>query len=239
MESTLKEKTLRVADLLHQQLIAVFFILILWEVLKNYDINSVGTWHIILSTFGPPKRRIAESEWESFAVCMVEAILMFKADGPLRGYNRVSRGMFHGACMFLGCASITAGVSLKIYQKNENNIAHFTTTHGKLGGLSKYGTVSYRYFSVDLNTSVCHWRSIRINRPRISSSIRLIWVKLFHNLLGIVTYVVGVVALGYGLNYIQTYTGENGRITLLVFLVCFVSYSLVGPIVSVFNTFSK
>ncbi|KAJ8962908.1 hypothetical protein NQ318_001319 [Aromia moschata] len=214
MEST-KEKLLHLAELLQQQLVAVFFLLILWEVFKNYTLSSVGTWHIVLCVFG-------------YGVCFVEAILMFTKEGFLRDADRFTRSKYHALWAILGCVSVTVGVALKIYQKNESNRDHFTSTHGRLGLCAWILTVLVALVGPIVTYS-----------KKFSHKIRPIWIKGCHIFLGIAAYVLGIVTLGFGLDYLSAYTGEHGRIALLVFLIVYVSYSLVRPVLTLFNLFSS
>lgn len=66
---------------------------------------------------------------------MAEGLLLFNRENSfLKDVDRVSKGSFHGAVMFIACACITTGIALKINQKTN----HFTTTHGILGISPKF-----------------------------------------------------------------------------------------------------
>ncbi|KAJ8916367.1 hypothetical protein NQ315_005064 [Exocentrus adspersus] len=211
---TAKERSLLIIDTLFQQLLAVFVLLILWEVFKNYNFNNAHAWHVVLCTLG-------------FGLCMAEALLLFnKENSFLVNVDRAKRGSIHAAVMFLGFACITAGIALKINQKEERGSKHFTSTHGILGLVSWILT----FISIILGILVgCAQKSTSLGRP---ASYRIV-----HLLLGVATYITGVVALGFGLHYLVGYTGLHGRNALIIFLALYVSYSLISSVKSCYNYF--
>lgn len=77
------------------------------------------------------------------------------------------------------------------------------------------------------------------NAKRFSGLARPIWFKLTHLIIGVAAYVIGVVTVGFGLHYLEAYTSENGKIALLVFLVIYVTYSLVGSALTCFYLIFK
>lgn len=73
---------------------------------------------------------------------MVEAIILFGGDNVwTQELNRKNRYYVHGALLFLTTAFITAGVSLEVNRKAQNNFSHFQSIHsitGKNKSVVKY-----------------------------------------------------------------------------------------------------
>lgn len=61
-------------------------------------------------------------------------------------------------------------------------------------------------------------------------------LKLCHTILGISAYILGIVALGFGLPKLGT-VPERGRIALIIFMSIYVVYSLIGPCTSLVYIF--
>ncbi|KAJ8929110.1 hypothetical protein NQ314_018224 [Rhamnusium bicolor] len=207
-----KVRIIHIIETVIQHIVVLFFLLILWELFKNYSFKSLGTWHIILCTLG-------------FALCMAEALILFSKDSVLlTGVDRVTKGKYHAVVMFIAFLCITIGISLKIYQKADEGRHHFTTTHGRLG-LSAWILVIISIFA-----------GMAAAKPNVFLNFaRPVWFKLFHLIVGAAAYIIGIVTVGYGLHYLQQYTGENGRIALLVFLIIYVVYSLIGSVLTCYN----
>lgn len=67
---------------------------------------------------------------------MIEGIILFGSDNVwTQELNRKTRYYVHGALLFLSTAFITAGVSLEINRKAQNNFSHFQSTHAITGKL--------------------------------------------------------------------------------------------------------
>lgn len=60
-------------------------------------------------------------------------------------------------------------------------------------------------------------------------------LKILHLILGISAYIIGVVALGFGLNYLPLTI--KGRNSLIVLMSIYVAYSLKSPIMSLIGRF--
>nr|CAI5856297.1 unnamed protein product [Callosobruchus analis] len=74
---------------------------------------------------------------------------------------------------------------------------------------------------------------VSANSLRFSSIGKPSVIKLGHLALGVTTYILGVITLGYGISYLGV--PENGRVFLIVLLSLYVTYSLLGPCLSVYN----
>ncbi|XP_018567192.1 cytochrome b561 domain-containing protein 2-like [Anoplophora glabripennis] len=211
---TYKDRTLNIIDTLFQQLVAVFVLLVLWEVFKNYSLSNVHAWHVILCTIG-------------IGLCMAEGLLLFnKENSFLKDMDRATRGTVHGGVMCAACISLTIGIALKIDQKVQASSNHFTSNHSKIG-LTAWILILISAIIGILTANIR--RCPGLGKPPL--------YRIIHLFLGVSAYILGVVALGFGLNYLESLTGANGKIALMVFLALYVAYSLLGPIKSCYNHF--
>lgn len=65
---------------------------------------------------------------------MAEAIILFGGDNVwTQELNRKHRYFVHGILLLLATAFITAGVSLEIERKAQNNFSHFESIHAITG----------------------------------------------------------------------------------------------------------
>ncbi|CAG9830125.1 unnamed protein product [Diabrotica balteata] len=208
--STSKERIFHVTEILFQQMLAVFVLLVFWQLfISNSPANNKGTWHVVLCVMG-------------FALCMAEGVQIFRHESVVTfGHTREEKKMAHMIVMAFAFICITIGISLKISQKEDFNLEHFSSTHGVLGliawilsFIAVLGGVFSMYFR---NTSIS---------PRV--------VKLCHIFLGITTYALGVACLCYGLEYLMGGRGR-GWVALVILLVVYATYSLIGPFKSIFN----
>lgn len=67
-----------------------------------------------------------------------------------------------------------------------------------------------------------------------SSNVKVL--RLCHIILGISAYLLGIIALGFGIPKLGT-VPERGRTALIIFMSIYVVYSLVGPCTSIVNIF--
>ncbi|XP_028137003.2 probable transmembrane reductase CYB561D1 [Diabrotica virgifera virgifera] len=206
--TTSKERIFHVTEILFQQMIAVFVLLVLWQLfISNSPVNSKGTWHIILCVTG-------------FALCMAEGVQIFRHESVVTfGNTREEKKLAHMIVMAFAFVCITIGISLKISQKEDSNRAHFTSTHGILGLI----TWIFSFITALGGVITMYFRHLL--SPRV--------IKLCHILLGITTYALGVATLCYGLQYM--YGTGRGWVALVVLLVVYATYSLIGPFKSIYN----
>ncbi|VEN57110.1 unnamed protein product [Callosobruchus maculatus] len=205
-----RRRFFNVSEVVFQQVLAVFVLLILWEVFKFHALASLHTWHIIMCVLG-------------VALCMAEGVQFYRKETIVSfGSTRDSKVLGHGSVMGLAFVMILIGVSLKIQDKIDNGRNHFATTHSKLG-LSTWIIAFVAVLGGLVSANSLRFSSI--GKPSI--------IKLVHLSLGVTAYILGVITLGYGISYLGV--PENGRIFLIVLLSLYVTYSLLGPCLSVFK----
>lgn len=207
-----REKVSHISEILFQQILAVFIVLILWELFKStsYGIGSKGTWHIILCVLG-------------VALCMAEGVQIYRKQSIVTfGHTREDKKNGHLVVMLFGFICITIGISLKISYKVDNNMAHFMTTHSRLG-LSTW-IISF----VAILGGLLAYQARGISR--ISPSI----IKIIHVVIGLSAYLIAIVTLVFGLEHLMG-AGTNGWIALTILFLSVAVYSLIGPLTSLFN----
>ncbi|CAG9861902.1 unnamed protein product [Phyllotreta striolata] len=203
-----KEAIFRVTEVLFQQILVLFFLLIIWELFKSnaYPASSKDTWHIILNVLG-------------VALCMAEGVQIYRKQSIVTiGDTRDEKRIAHLVVMLFSFVCITTGISLKISTKTE----HFKSIHSQLG-LSSW-VISF----VALIGGITAYYSRSM--PRVSPMI----VKVLHIFIGITAYIIGVATLVYGLEYLMG-AHSRGWVALTVLLLVYVAYSLLEPCKSLFN----
>ncbi|CAG9821233.1 unnamed protein product [Phaedon cochleariae] len=214
-----KDRAIYITEVIFQQILAIFCVIILWELFSqsNYDFSTKRTWHILLCVFG-------------FALCMAEGVQIFRKESIVTvGNNRLDKAMAHLIVMCVAFLSITIGISLKISEKSDLNREHFNSTHGILG-LSSW---IIAFVTALGGVIVKNSDRLNIGRPSL--------FKFVHILFGVSAYVLGIVSLGYGLHYLLV-IGSNrihGRDFLIALMSIYVSYSLIGPCLSLFHFMKK
>nr|XP_023013676.1 uncharacterized protein LOC111503566 [Leptinotarsa decemlineata] len=206
-----KSRILHVSEILFQQILAVFILLIFWEIFKSYNFSQKPAWHIILCVAG-------------FALFLAEGVQVYRKESIVSfGETRKDKIKVHGIIMVTGFICMSIGIILKISQKEDSNLAHFTTVHGKLG-LSAWILA----FVASIGGAIS---------AQFSFAGKTATIRLVHLLVGVIAYLLGIINIGYGLKYLDV--GDNGKIFLIVLLSIYVCYSFMGPLLSVKNYFKK
>ncbi|XP_019865931.1 transmembrane reductase CYB561D2-like [Aethina tumida] len=206
---TLTQRCLWMSHVLFQQCVAVIVTVILSTVIVNLDINNIGTWHIILCTLG-------------YAFFMAEAIVVFaKSSFITVSLKRKFHGYIHGVLMGCAIICVTIGISLKIYQKS----THFKSNHA-ITGLVSWILGLVATFGGVAAANAIHFKSF----------IRPVWIKFFHNFLGIASYSIGMASLALGLykGSIKMYTQDETRTAMVWVIGILTVYSLLEAFKSLF-----
>ncbi|XP_060527360.1 transmembrane reductase CYB561D2-like [Cylas formicarius] len=198
-----------------QMLLAVFVGSTVWLMAYSRDWGAKATWHIFLTTIG-------------FALLMAEAVSLLNEGNVFYiGVNKLRRGLIHGTYMFLATLSAVIGIGLKIQEKSDRGSKHFTSTHGKLG-----------IAALVLTITACLGGLGVLNSSRLyRAGIKPKWVRVLHILISCFAYLIGCVALGYG---IDSYFGEATADTkkgLITVLGLYVVISLSGPANTLYSIF--
>ncbi|XP_057664336.1 probable transmembrane reductase CYB561D1 [Diorhabda carinulata] len=206
---TNKERFFHVSEILFQQVIAVFVLLIIWELFKSYSISSKHTWHIVMSVLG-------------LALCMAEGIQIFRRESIVTfGHSREEKRTAHLVMMGLGFVSLTIGISLRISVTEDASRSHFSSIHAQLGL-----TTWILSFVSAMGGSISYFFPTSFN-PRI--------IKLLHIFIGISTFIIGITTLSLGIKNYLLSGFQRGWITLIVLLALYGSYCLISPLTSFFN----
>ncbi|KAG5874396.1 hypothetical protein JTB14_012379 [Gonioctena quinquepunctata] len=143
---------------------------------------------------------------------MAEGVQIYRKESLVTcGETRLDNVKIHAVVMLLGFLCVTIGVSLRISANSD----HFTSTHGKLG-LSAW-IIAFVAAIGGLVSS------------RRKNSI----IKLIHVAVGVTAYLLGIIALVFGLSYLKV--GDYRQMFLILLLFNYVGYSLLGPFKSVLN----
>lgn len=183
-----------------------------WLAIKNY--NYWFSWHIILCTFG-------------YVPLMAESFMLFTGDELWsRQMSRTAKYTIHGIVVSIGTIMIIAGNAVVFHFISPGY--HLYTAHGITGLVSMILLI----LSVPVGLAIKYYQEVK---PCIS--IRLIWCKATHNILGLLGYAIGIISLCYAYytQWFVFYTDFESRLVALIVTVLASIWTINGAVVSLYH----
>ncbi|XP_063933007.1 transmembrane reductase CYB561D2-like [Zophobas morio] len=197
-------------NIIFHQAVAVITVYILTTVFASSEVNSLGTWHMVLTPLG-------------IMLLMMESLILFTKDNIYTLHMpRTKKHYIHSSLQILSTILITTGIAFRIKSKSGH---HFTTTHGILG-LSAWVLI---WCSVFLGIATSQSQVLK-------RFVKPVWIKLCHTLMGVSGFTLGVVTLGYGLKeYFGRISHEKVIIAAIVTMAILYAWALLDTVKSIYN----
>ncbi|XP_050294488.1 transmembrane reductase CYB561D2 [Anthonomus grandis grandis] len=214
------QRTLWVLNTLYYVILGIVSLIFLWIFCDLSAINDTQyTLHLILST-------------AAYVPLMAVAIFVFAEDNVAALYiPRTKRYSIHGILLLISCVAASIGMAVMVVRKSENNRSHFTSKHGK------YGLASWVLLFASVLTGI-----FAANTRFFSKVFRPVILKLFHNLLGLAGFAMGIAATYVMVNHLRNSLSSSaltgmkvGLIYVTIWSAVYALKSLYGQIKGVFS----
>ncbi|XP_032691611.1 probable ascorbate-specific transmembrane electron transporter 1 [Odontomachus brunneus] len=205
MDCTAQRVFVTAVDMFNHALIILVTSYLVYHAAKQCYVTNV---HVILCTIG-------------YVLLMSEATLVLAGENILTSaFSRQANKNIHWILQVLGLICNVIGVGIMYNAKS----AHFLSTHGILGFSSFVIMCVLAIFGYPVMIAV-----------KLRKFVRPVVIKLVHNFLGIVCFVLGMLAQCYGYSYKWVYSVthvENIDMALLVLTAVITLLSLRGALFS-------
>ncbi|XP_055599093.1 transmembrane reductase CYB561D2-like [Uranotaenia lowii] len=171
--------------------------------------EKIFTWHVLLCVFG-------------FHLLMAEAILLFYSGNSWSQIlQQPQRRTIHTVLQALGGVFIIVGIALEIYWREINNKRHFHGAHPILGLIAL----------ILVTISMCNGLGA-LYATELRMSIKPIYLKFGHSLLGLITFVIGMsaIVLGFDFRVFRENSTPELQTTLKVFTILVIFLSVPGAL---------
>jgi cytochrome b-561 domain-containing protein 2 len=199
-----------ILNILFHQAVAVIIVYILSVTFVNEEVNSLGTWHMVLTPIG-------------IMLIMMESLILFtKSNIYTFGMARSTKQYVHTTLQITSTVLITVGIAFRISSKKGS---HFSTTHGILG-LVAWIMI---WMSVFLGITISQSQTLK-------NYISPVWLKLCHSLVGVTGFTLGLVTLGYGLkDYFSRMSHETIILAVIITMALLYAWALYDTFKSIYG----
>ncbi|KAF2880004.1 hypothetical protein ILUMI_26164 [Ignelater luminosus] len=209
---TVIRTTKRIFNTVFHQCIAVVFVYVICVPIESY--SNPFSWHVILSTLG-------------ILPFAIEALILFSNDNVWsQEISRKQKYWVHGILISIGCFFIITGISIEINRKNQRDLSHFISAHA-ITGL----TAMIFLICALICGPMVFYATI------FSKWIPPVWLKLIHNVLGQLGYILAIICLclGYYTNWFSRHTSKSSKLSITIATVLIMLWSLFNAWKSIVN----
>ncbi|XP_055633270.1 uncharacterized protein LOC129773653 [Toxorhynchites rutilus septentrionalis] len=188
--------------------IATVFFYTVWACWKN-GFEKLFTWHVLLCVFG-------------FHVLMAEAILViFSGNTWSQALPHPQRRTLHWIMQVVSSGCIVIGIALEYYWRGIHNKAHFQHPHSILG------LIALILLLVNMLGG-----SAALYAGELRKKIKPIYLKLSHQLLGLMCFIIGMASLvlGYEKRIFVMNSTTNVLIGLQTLTIAVIFLSILGAL---------
>ncbi|XP_028137002.2 probable transmembrane reductase CYB561D1 isoform X1 [Diabrotica virgifera virgifera] len=213
-EVRIRQRFYWLSNTIFHQVLAVTCGFIFYIFFKSHDLTSARFLHNFLAS-------------GAYIPLMAEGFILFTESNVWSlEANRSIKGWVHGALLSVSVICASVGIIVEIIGKNKTSSPHFHTLHAKLGLASWI-----MCFTLVLSGL------LTVYAAKLRNYVKPLYIKLFHEIVGLACFVTGVYSLYLGLpkwGFAMYVTASELTATKTLVIIVAV-WSILGTCVSIFN----